>query len=124
MPLPIMHRRISRKPFTAPHEPIVVLSAPVIRLGTLHKQFFEEDFQVAVHRKVRSNQWFLELRRINVNLDFESVRRERLPVITYLTNIQTGAQYQEQICILHGKVSCASADRSRSSAEQWIIRCD
>src|ERR1700682_5153265 len=90
----------------------------------MDQEIFQKQLKVAMYRKVGLDRWFVQLGLVGVHLNFVGVRRERLPVIADLTNVEPGPQDQKQIRILHRKVSRALTDRPRTAAEQGIVRRD
>src|SRR5215471_9065970 len=88
---------------------------------TLSKQFFEKHLEVAMNGKVRTNQGFLQLGFINIDLDLKSPGSKGRPVVAHLPNVQARSENQEQICILNREVPRSSADRARTTTKQGIV---
>src|SRR5580700_5636996 len=77
-----------------------------------------------MNSQVRLNRRFVKFGCVDIDLDLERARGERLPVIAGLTDVEPRSQNQKNIGTLYGEVSGAIANRTLPSAKQGIVRGD
>ncbi len=74
--------------------------------------------------QVRLDRGFVKLGGVDIDLNLEGARRERLPVIAGLANVETRSEDQQNVGILYREVSGAVADGALASAKERVIGCD
>ena len=73
---------------------------------------------------VRLDGGLVELGGVDIDLDLEGARRERLPVVAGLADVEARSEDQQNIGILHGEVSGAVADGALAPAKERVIGGD
>ena len=61
---------------------------------------------------------------IDIDLNLESIARERLPVVTGLADVETGSEDEQKVGALDRKVAGAIADGALASTEERIVGGD
>src|ERR1019366_289641 len=75
-------------------------------------------------RHIRLHRWLVKLGRIDVKLDLECARRKGLPVVAGLADIEPRSQDQQEVGILHRKISRAIANRPLPSTKERVVGGD
>jgi hypothetical protein len=119
--LPILYDGITSDAFARPSDPRRVNSGTVVVSVAPTQELLQKLLEVAVEGHIRLDGGFVELGGVNIDLDLESMWRERLPVITGLANIETRSEDQKKIGILHCEVSSAISDCALASAKKWVV---
>src|ERR1700691_4297999 len=92
----------------------------VVGIALLQK-FSQKLLEVAEDCQVRPHGGLMELGGVDIDLNLESVGRERLPVITGLADIEPRSENQENVGILHREVSGAVTDGALSPTKERVV---
>ena len=84
----------------------------------------EEDLGVAVDADVGLEGGFDQFGCVDVDLDAGGEAGERLPVVAGLADVETGAEDEQDVGVLHGEVAGALADGAGASAEELVVGGD
>ena len=113
--------RITASALPAPGEPLRPIRFPAAARQEIGREFSDEFPGIPLNRQIRSEEFLLQLGRIDIHRNLNRRPAGALPVVTYLTDVVARTDREDQVGVLQNEIPGPLALRADPSGVERVV---